>query len=565
MNKKDHLKSAIILYKKKNYVDSKKLLKEILINDPKNYEANKIIGLIEYSSQNYEQAIKFFQNCLYHKKEDRLLFLNIAYTLMLLRQYKDANYYFEKILPLLIEHTDICLNYSINLNYLEKFDKSVQILQNFNKYKLNRKDRIKILLQLANTYLAFSKKNYQFKKKYLFLCMDCIKQILEIDKNNFSAKYLEGLCNLSLHNISASIESFQKSILINNTFMPVYRDISIAYNNLPNYIKAEFYLNKYISANESDLDAKSQLSLIQLKQNNFIDGWKNFEFRDYGRKNKTKLNFHKPKWEPEMGYNRILIWGDLGIGDQILFSTILDDVIKKFNRVFLLIEKKLIFFLKEKFLGIHYLDKDKDFLSEDNFDYHLPLSSLGLFFRSNISNFKKNNPKKIFSNNYDHTKKKLKCALSWKSISPTGTYKSIDLSQIINLLSIKNIDFYNCQYSNEQEEIDMMKRKYGVDIITPNNLNIYDDIKELGEFLKTCDFSITISNTMAHISGFLGVPTYLLLPKASGVLWYWLNESDGINIWYPSIKKFQQTHDQSWKEPVNDLYNFLLKKYHLSS
>ena len=85
------------------------------------------------------------------------------------------------------------------------------------------------------------------------------------------------------------------------------------------------------------------MSHIQLAQNNFIDGWKNYEFR-FGTQKKftNQLKTSKPQWDTGYGYETILIWGEQGIGEQILFGSILPDVMSKFKKVILCVEDKLV-------------------------------------------------------------------------------------------------------------------------------------------------------------------------------------------------------------------------------
>ena len=41
------------------------------------------------------------------------------------------------------------------------------------------------------------------------------------------------------------------------------------------------------------------------------------------------------------------------------------------------------------------------------------------------------------------------------------------------------------------------------------------------QFIDTCDFIISVSNSNVHLSAIMGKPIYLLLPKDIGRLWYW--------------------------------------------
>ena len=92
-----------------------------------------------------------------------------------------------------------------------------------------------------------------------------------------------------------------------------------------------------------------------------------------------------------------------------------------------------------------------------------------------------------------------------------------------------------------------------MNISSVDNLDVKNDIYGLMQFIKSCDFIITISNTTAHLSGALGIPTYLLLSKGAGALWYWLNNKKSKNLWYSSVKIFQQTSYDNWNEPINHI------------
>ena len=55
--------------------------------------------------------------------------------------------------------------------------------------------------------------------------------------------------------------------------------------------------------------------------------------------------------------------------------------------------------------------------------------------------------------------------------------------------------------------------------------------------------------------------TCLLLPNTKGKFWYWENDENGKNVWYPSIIKFKQKTQGDWSEPIKRLKNQILGKY----
>ena len=115
-----------------------------------------------------------------------------------------------------------------------------------------------------------------------------------------------------------------------------------------------------------------------------------------------------------------------------------------------------------------------------------------------------------------------------------------------------NIEIYNIQYTDENEDIDRIKSEHNIDILSPEN-NVLNDIDSLAKFINDCDFVISISNTNAHLSAAINKKTYLLLPKGAGTIWYWENELNGKNLWYPSISKLQQKQSGDWSHVINQL------------
>ena len=129
------------------------------------------------------------------------------------------------------------------------------------------------------------------------------------------------------------------------------------------------------------------------------------------------------------------------------------------------------------------------------------------------------------------------------------------------ILNLKEVTFYNIQYTDVKNEIEQLYENEGIKINNVEGLDAYNDINGLVNFINGCDFTITVSNTNAHLSAALGKPTYLMLPYEAGKFWYWENEINGTNLWYPSVIKFRQNLIGEWSHPVNNLKKYLSENY----
>ena len=278
---------------------------------------------------------------------------------------------------------------------------------------------------------------------------------------------------------------------------------------------------------------------------------------------KVKPNFTKPTWNLSIGYKtRLVIWAEQGLGDMLLFSSIIPELIDKFTKVYLLIDKRLCELVSDSIPNLEVIDFSVP-TSEDFFDYQIALCSLGLFFRDNVDKFNVQKPfLKIKKKLNIEKKKKYRCAISWQSKGGLKSdKKNINLEVLNEILKINNIEFFDIQYTNDTiENIDYKKRN-NIDFEKPAGLDIYNDIYGLAQFIDSCDFIISTSNTNAHLAAALGKPTYLLLPKEYGRLWYWDNDEGGQNIWYPTIHKFNQIKQGDWSQPILELAKFIKDNY----
>ena len=158
----------------------------------------------------------------------------------------------------------------------------------------------------------------------------------------------------------------------------IFTNLGYSYKLLGNYDKANLNYQKAITINPNNCDAHFNLSHIKLAENNFKDGWYHYEQRWGTKKFAYKLNFEKPLWNLKLGYGRILIWAEQGIGEQILFSTILPELSSHFKKVLVAINDKLVplFKLNLKILKYYQLLKK---LMRTNLIFIYPLDLLASF------------------------------------------------------------------------------------------------------------------------------------------------------------------------------------------
>ena len=172
-----------------------------------------------------------------------------------------------------------------------------------------------------------------------------------MNPKNYFAMINIANCFMELGEVDKGIIELEKAKKINNSFPMIYNNLGFCYKVLGNNERAAENYQKAIKLNPNLHDAYFNLSHIQLSENNFKDGWNNYEYRWGTQKKFTqRLIFNKPQWEEGLGFEKILIWGEQGIGEQLLFSSILPDVKTKFKKVLVCVEDKLVKLFKNSII-----------------------------------------------------------------------------------------------------------------------------------------------------------------------------------------------------------------------
>jgi ADP-heptose:LPS heptosyltransferase len=205
-------------------------------------------------------------------------------------------------------------------------------------------------------------------------------------------------------------------------------------------------------------------------------------------------------------------------------------------------------------------------------DITLGIGSLAGFLRQSTAAFKNQKIKFLESEKYktsdlkdrlsqlkSHPHQKV-CGIAWRSQNKQfGIQKSIDLEYLEPIFKIPNVIFVSLQYGEHKEELDRIKKRYGVEIHKFNDIDLYHDIEALCSLVDACDFIIASSNVTVHIAGSLGKKTFLLAPRGEGRLFYWhigLKKS----LWYSSVNVFHQKDARSWQDPINEIYQEIMRE-----
>ena len=532
-------------------------LEKILKLDLTNYEALKLIYVNYLKINKINFAKKYIDKLLTIKRNDYEFLRDKAYIEYLNNDYLVSEKYINEALNknskevfglnilglLYIKKNEI-------LNAINIFKKAILINPQYSDSYNNLGKCYIDLEKLSLAYLNF-KKSYKINPNSELPLIN-IANILSLkDKNKLAIKF------------------YEKAKTINPNNLQIDENIIVCNVRLKNFEWVQKKILDFQNAKKTSNELMLSYSYLLLSKKNFNKGFNYFDARletnEFKKRNKYHYNIIKNlNKQREFENNKsILIVREQGVGDEILFSSIYNDLIKNnVCKIKIECDKRLLeifnrSFNKDIFYSFgHYSSSNKTLQEFDNILY---AGSLTRYFRNeendfNIKPYIKTSDKldKKFNSILNTFNDKKKIGVSWKSVfNIFGDLKSLELNDFKKLYT-QDRTFFNLQYGDNVEEIGKFKET-GKSIYNFDNVDLFNDFDSLISILKNLDVFVTVSNSTAHFAGALGVPTILICPKKSSTYYYWDYE-DGKTPWYNSVSiiKFNNSLNYTMKL-VDDL------------
>ncbi|MFN4310538.1 MAG: tetratricopeptide repeat protein [Ferrovibrio sp.] len=302
-------------------------------------------------------------------------------------------------------------------------------------------------------------------------------------------------------------------------------------------------LDKY----PDDADAHNNLGMMRLHQARYAEAWPHFAWRfrssgwstpDSGR--------GLPAWDgsfPPPG--RLLVWQEQGIGDEILFSSLLPGLQEKGADVVVATDRRLVPLFGRSFPGLEVLANDSVLdVSALRLACQRPFGDLGAVLRPDVQSFAshpraylKADPQRrtVFRQRYA-SGDRLLVGISWNSNNRrAGAGKSVALADMLPFLREPNANFVSLQYGPAATEAATLEQRGDIAFRHDDQVDPLQDIDAQAAQIAALDMVVSVSTAAAHLAAALGVPTLLLLPGTRGQLWYWGAEGE-TTPWYPSVR-----------------------------
>lgn len=361
-----------------------------------------------------------------------------------------------------------------------------------------------------------------------------------------------------LNDTQGAVEALQKSIEYQPDDANTWNNVAANYINEGDPLPGIAAAQRALSIKPDMLKAKWNLGLLQLEVGDFANGWRNYREGLYDLN--RQLRSYTPngegepllveslnqlgQWQEANGKKpRVIVWGEQGIGDEIMFASIMEDFSQWAEIVFECHPRlESIFRRSFPFVAeIHPTRKDDHiswYAEAEPCQFKLPIGDLGLLLRPTLESFRSGarpylvaDPAKV--DWYRRTLKQIVPDGKFVGVAWTGgvirtarTYRCCQLEQLYDLG--KGGTLVSLQYEDDTLAVQHYMERTGRTMLRFPAITRHYDYDHTLALVCALDSVVTVCQSVAHLAAAAGVHVSVLVPDKpawryglSGEQWFW--------------------------------------------
>ena len=568
---KQQLQTAMELHRKGAWSEAKLLYEGILENQPDNFDALQLLGVLASQTKNYEASVALIAKAIAINPSQATVHSNLGFALKALGRYAesvdsylnaiklkpdfaDAHLHcglaylamnqpmqavasFDQVIALRIDDAQAYCNRGVALTKLGRFDEAIASYQTALSFKPD----------FAEAHFNWGNA-LQLQRRYA-IAIATYDQAIALRADYADAYTNRGNAFKELGRHQEAVASYASAIACKPGNFEAYLNQGAAYYECLEIDKALVCYEQSLQIHPDYAEAHWNKALALLLSGDFETGFKLHEWR-WRRSTFTskRRDFAQALWlgSESLKGKTILLHAEQGLGDTIQFCRYCVIVQASGATVLLEVQAPLIRLLSS-LSGVSRLIRQGDPLPE--FDFHCPLMSLPLALKTRTDSI----PSAVRYLASEPDKR-----ASWKLKLGNGNKPRVGIawSGSEQHKNDKNRSMALAEFMRhmppEYTYVSLQKEIRARDKATLNEFNIEHFEEEIGDFSDTAalcdlmDLVISVDTSVAHLSGALGKSVCLLLPFVPD--WRWLMARQD-NPWYPSMKIYRQDSTRQWNLP----------------
>ncbi|CAO3356915.1 tetratricopeptide repeat protein [Azospirillum palustre] len=289
--------------------------------------------------------------------------------------------------------------------------------------------------------------------------------------------------------------------------------------------------------------------LLRLEAGDLDRGWPGYAWRFGSGQVGQGRQPRAPAWRGEdLTGRRLMIWGEQGVGDTILFSALCPELAGRAVSTILEIDRRLVPLFARSFPTLRVraeaLDgQGREAMAIPDYDRHVPMGSLPRVLRRRLGDFPAR-PSWLVPDAglVERWRERLaaigpglRIGIGWRSQMMTSERSAayLPLDAWAPLFALPGIHWVLLQYGEVEEEIRQAEKRFGIRLHRWDDLDRKDDFDGVAALIAGLDLVISPAMSIGELAGALGTPVWRFGTRD------WTQLGAGVRPWYPSMRLFQ--------------------------
>lgn len=506
-----------------------------------------------------ERSVELFQRSIAIEPNDWLAHGNLGVALRGLKRYAEAVTAYDAALALRPGAPLVWGNRGNALIELDRFDDA---LESFDRMVAMAPDRLQGHLGRTRALLNLSR---------LDEALDSAARALKVRPGDHEALFLRANGLLALRRPQEALQAYDAAIsaspdhaLSHGGRARTLVELFYAAANPPSVeeIDASFARARALDPDSAEL-AYAQ-SLFLMRQRRFAEGWPAYERRwEVPHFRNASHGQVKPDIQRRLARNlvpealdgrNVLLVSEQGVGDDIMFASIIPDVLARAASAALVCDVRLHRLFRAAFPALRLVAPLADGGVAPECDLIVATGSLGRIFRNRLEDFpgtpylRPTDGARAAWATWLGPRQGLRVGVSWRGgiQSTEGDRRSMPLATLRPLLTLDGCEFVNLQYGDVAAELAEENANLPRPIRSPGPGDM-SDFDDLAGLVANMDLVVSVQTTLVHLSGAIGAPCLAMIPRKPE----WRYGADGESMpWYSSVRLLRQGADGEWASVI---------------
>lgn len=372
-----------------------------------------------------------------------------------------------------------------------------------------------------------------------------------------------------------AVACFRALLDMNRTYPDLHHRLAVALHGMREDESALAHFERALEGSSSNPAlTRWEQSQALLTLGRFEAGWRAYDrrFEAGGLTGVYCHDFPYPRWRGEpLAGKTLLVHGEQGLGDEIMFASIVPELIAEAGQVILACQPPLARLFDQSMPALAVRAQSlggapAQVAPLEPIDYQLPIGSLPAIRRNSEDAFGRGDAylraeagkaayfRDKLSTLAPAETGKRRVGLMWGANPALGVdwgmrrarQKSIGPEPLAPLAALRDrvvfVSLHNKDLAGEAARLP------GLDIIDVHrDLN---DMADTAALVESLDLVISVDTSVAHLAGALGKPVWVLLMARCD--WRWMRDTE-VSPWYDSARLFRQPAQGDWTAVVDEV------------